>query len=41
VVSSAVAQRVIVTFLTKENVKPAEILTRLRAEFDNETLSYT
>jgi len=27
------AQRIIVKFLTKEKVKPADILTRLRAQF--------
>jgi hypothetical protein len=34
----AVAQRIILKFLTNENVKPAEILMRLRAQFDDETL---
>jgi len=34
VLPSAVAQRIIVKFLTNENVKPAEILKRLRAQFD-------
>jgi len=38
VVRSAVEQRVIVKFLTNENVKPSECLTRLRAQFDDETL---
>jgi hypothetical protein len=41
VVPSAVAQRIIVTFLTNENVKPADILKRLRAQFGDETLSRT
>jgi len=36
---SAAAQLVIVNFLTKQNVKPAEILLRLRAQFGDETLS--
>jgi histone-lysine N-methyltransferase SETMAR len=40
-VSSAVAQRIIVKFLTTENVKPAEILMRLREQFGDETLSRT
>jgi hypothetical protein len=39
-VPSAVAQY-IVKCLTNENVKPADILTRLRAQFCNETLSGT
>jgi hypothetical protein len=41
VVPSAVAQRIIVKFLTDENVKPAGILTRLRAHFGNKKLSRT
>jgi hypothetical protein len=41
VVPSAVAQRIVVKFLTNENVKPAEILMRLRAQFGDETLSRT
>jgi len=41
VVPSAVAQRIIVKFLTNENVKPAEILMRLTAQFDDEALSRT
>jgi hypothetical protein len=41
VVSSAVAQRIIVVFLSKGNVKLAEILTRLRAHFSDEVLSTT
>jgi hypothetical protein len=36
----AVAKRIIVKFLTNESVKP-EILKRLRAKFDDETLSRT
>jgi hypothetical protein len=40
-VPSAVAQRIVVTFLTNENVKPAKILMRLRAQFGDETLSRT
>jgi hypothetical protein len=36
---SAVAQRIIVTFLTIENVKPVEILIRLRAQFGDATPS--
>jgi len=39
VVPSAVAHCIIVKFLTNENVKPAEILMRLRAQFGDETLS--
>jgi hypothetical protein len=38
VVPLAVAQH-IVKFLTNKNVKPAEILTILRAQFSDETLS--
>jgi hypothetical protein len=38
-VPSDVEQRIVVTFLTNENVKPAEILKRLRAQFGDETLS--
>jgi hypothetical protein len=38
---SAVAQRIIVEFLTNENVKPAQILTRLGAQFDDEALLRT
>jgi hypothetical protein len=43
VVPSAVAQRIIVTFLINENVKHAKIMTRhgLRARFGNEMLSRT
>jgi hypothetical protein len=37
---STVAHSIIVKFITNENVKPAEIL-RLRAQFDDETLSRT
>jgi hypothetical protein len=40
-VPSCVAQRIIVKFLTNENVKPAEILKRLGAQFGDETLSRT
>jgi hypothetical protein len=40
VVSLAVTQP-IVKFLTNKNMKPAEILTRLRAQFSDETLSRT
>jgi hypothetical protein len=39
VIPSAVAQRIIVKFLTNENVKPADILKALRAQFYDETLS--
>jgi hypothetical protein len=39
VVPSAAVQCIIVTFLTKENVKPAEILKRLRVKFADETFS--
>jgi hypothetical protein len=39
VIPSALAQSIIVKFLTKENVKPAEIPRRLRVQFDDETLS--
>jgi hypothetical protein len=39
VVLSAVAQRIIIKFLTNEIVKPPEILMRLRAQFGDETLS--
>jgi hypothetical protein len=39
VVPLAVAQGIIVKFLTNENVKHAEILTRLRVLFGYETLS--
>jgi len=41
VLPSAVAQSIVVKFLTNENVKPAEILTRLRAQLGDETLSRT
>jgi hypothetical protein len=41
VLPSAVAQSIIVKFLTNENVKPAEILTRLRTHCDDEMLSRT
>jgi hypothetical protein len=39
VVPAATAQLIIVKFLSNENVKPAEILMRLRAQFGDETLS--
>jgi hypothetical protein len=38
VVPSPVELRIIVKFLTKENVKPAEILMRLRAQFGDNSL---
>jgi hypothetical protein len=38
-VPSVVAQRIVVKFLTNENVKSAEILKSLREQFDDETLS--
>jgi hypothetical protein len=38
---SAVAKRINVKFLTNENVKPAEILMRLRTQFDYEAFSRT
>jgi hypothetical protein len=41
VVPSAVVQRIAVKFLDNENVKPAEITKRLRAQIDDETLSRT
>jgi hypothetical protein len=41
VVPSAVGQSITVKFLTNKNVKPAEILKRLRPEFGGETLSRT
>jgi hypothetical protein len=40
-VPSAVAQCIIVKFLTKGNVKLAEILMRLRVQFGDEMLSRT
>jgi hypothetical protein len=40
-VPSAVAQRIIVKFLLNKNVKFAEILKRLRAQFYDETPSRT
>jgi hypothetical protein len=40
-IPSAVAQRIIVKFVTNENVNPADILTRLNAHFGDETLSRT
>ncbi|KAJ8936828.1 hypothetical protein NQ318_015296 [Aromia moschata] len=39
-VHSSVGQRIIIKFLTRENVKPAELLRRLQAQFGNETLSW-
>jgi hypothetical protein len=41
IVPLAAAQDVIVKFLTNENAKSAEILMRLRAQFDDETLLRT
>jgi hypothetical protein len=41
VVPSAVAQRIVVKFLSNKNVKSADILMRLRVLFDDETLSRT
>jgi uncharacterized membrane protein len=41
VLPSAVAQCVIVRFVTNETVKPTDILSRLRAQFAGETLSRT
>jgi len=38
-VPPSIAQRVIITFLAPEGVKPAEILRRLTAQFGEETLS--
>jgi hypothetical protein len=38
-VPSAVAQRINIKFLTNENVKPAEILKRFRAQFGGDRLS--
>jgi hypothetical protein len=37
-VPPAIAQRIIVKFLTNEGVKPSKILTRLRAQCGNMTL---
>jgi hypothetical protein len=39
VVPSVAGQRIIVTFPTNENLKPAEILRGLRKHFGDETLS--
>ncbi|KAJ8944640.1 hypothetical protein NQ318_004730 [Aromia moschata] len=39
-VHSAVAQRIVIRFLTNEGVKPAEIWNRLRAQFEERTLSW-
>jgi hypothetical protein len=41
VVPSAVAQCIVVKFLNNKNVKLVEILMKLRARFDNKTLSRT
>jgi len=41
VVPLDVAQCIIVKFLTNKNVKPAEILMRLSAQFSDEMLSRT
>jgi hypothetical protein len=41
VVPSAVAQRTVIKHLTNENVKPGEILKRLKAQFGDKTLSRT
>ncbi|KAJ8950721.1 hypothetical protein NQ318_012802, partial [Aromia moschata] len=38
-VPSSVAQRIIIKFLSREGIKPAEILRRLTAQFGDETLS--
>ena len=40
-VPPAVAQCIIIKFLTDEGVKPSEILTRLTAQFGETTLSRT
>jgi hypothetical protein len=37
VVPLAVAQCIIIKFMTNENVKPSEILLRLRVQFSDET----
>jgi hypothetical protein len=37
----AIAQHIIMKFLMNEGVKPSEILTRLRAQFGDMTLSST
>jgi len=37
----AIAKHIIVKFLMNEGVKPSEILTRLRAQFGDMTLSST
>jgi hypothetical protein len=41
VVPSAVAQRTVIKYLRNGNVKPAEILKRLKAQFGDETFSRT
>lgn len=38
-VHPSVAQRIIIKFLAREGVKPAEILRRLTAQFGEQTLS--
>jgi hypothetical protein len=38
-VPNAIAQRIVIRFLTKENVKPAEIFHRLHEQFTKEYLS--
>jgi hypothetical protein len=40
VIPSAFARPIIVKFLTNENMKRAEIIMRLRAQFGDETLSW-
>ena len=40
-VPASVAQRIIIKFLAKEGVKSSEILTKLLAQFGEETLSKT
>lgn len=37
----SVAQRIIIRFLVNEGVKPSEVLTRLQAQFGDDTLSKT
>jgi hypothetical protein len=39
VVPSSIAQRVIIKFLTKEDVIPSEIFTRFQAQFGDECFS--
>ncbi|XP_046683630.1 protein GVQW3-like [Homalodisca vitripennis] len=38
-VHPSVAQRIVIKFLTNEDVKPSEIFTRLQAQFGDTTLS--